>query len=432
MGKPLSTRRAIAYALPALPLAALYFPVYVYIAPFYAGTFGVALGALGTLFIAVRLLDAVTDPLMGWVSDRTPPRLGRRRLWLAVSVPLVAISVWMLMVPPPDADFGHVALWMTALTLSWTVALTPWFAWGAEMTGDYGGRAGVTAWREGIGLGGTVIAVVLFNVAPDPVAGMRAVALFVVIGLPLTAAVALLGAPEPADFSRTRLSLRAATGALRRNAPFRRLLIAYFVNGSANALPAGLFLFFIEDYLRVPEAGWLLLVYFVCAIAGMPLWAWLAGRMPKHRVWGWAMLYACVVFICVPLLGPGDLVGFAVICVLTGVALSADLALPPAIQADVVDIDTATHGDQSTGLYFALWSVATKAALAIAGGVALIVLDRAGFRTGEANDPAALRTLVMLYAVAPVVLKIVAVALMWGFPLDRAEHDRLRAAIEAG
>ena len=426
---PLRTRAAVAYALPALPLAALYFPVYVYVAPFYAGL-GVALGALGALFIAVRLLDAFTDPLMGWLSDRTPGRLGRRRVWLVVATPLVALSVWMLLVPPPGAGFGHAALWMTMLTLAWTVALTPWYAWGAEMTGDYAGRARVTAWREGVGLVGTVLAVVLYNTAGDPAAGMRAVALFVAVALPVTVALALWGAQEPVNFSRTRLDARTAWRALAENAPFRRLLLAYLVNGAANALPAGLFLFFIEDYLAAPEAGWLLLVYFVCAIAGMPLWAALARRYPKHRVWGAAMVYACAVFLCVPLLGPGDVLGYAAICVLTGVALSADLALPPAIQADVVDIDTAAHGEQRTGLYFALWSVATKAALAVSGGAALIALDVAGFETGTLNDDTALWTLMALYAVVPVVLKLGAVALMWGFPVDRAEHDRLRAAIE--
>jgi Na+/melibiose symporter-like transporter len=142
------------------------------------------------------------------------------------------------------------------------------------------------------------------------------------------------------------------------------------------------------------------------------------------------MIYACAVFLFVPLLGPGDVAGYAAICVLTGLALSADLALPPAIQADVVDIDTAAYGEQRTGLYFALWSVATKAALAVSGGAALIVLDLAGFEAGAPNDTQALGALVVLYALVPVVLKLVAVALMWRFPVDRAEHDRLRAAIE--
>jgi Na+/melibiose symporter-like transporter len=425
-------RAIVGYALPAAPLAALYFPVYVYLAPFYAAERDVALGALGALFVAVRLLDAVTDPLMGWISDRTRARPGRRRLWMLVSAPVVVVSVWMLMVPPPGAGIGHAALWMTALTLAWTMALTPYYAWGAEIDPDYSGRARVTAWREGAALLGTVLAVVLYNAAGDSGAGMRAVALFVALALPVCAVAAVALAPEPVDHSRARVSLRAALEALRRNAPFRRLILAYLINGAANALPAGLFLFFIEDFLQVPEAGWLLLVYFLCAIAGMPLWSWAARRAPKHRVWGWAMLYACAVFACVLLLGPGDLIGYAAVCVFSGLALGADLSLPPAIQADVVDVDTAATGEQRTGLFFALWSVATKAALAVSGGLALIALDVAGFQAGGPNDAAALGTLVALYGAAPVVLKLLAVAIMWRFPLDRAEHDRLRAAIEAG
>lgn len=425
-----SLRTLIAYALPAAPLAALYFPVYVYVAPFYAAERGVALSALGGLLIAVRLLDAVSDPAMGWFSDRLRTPWGRRKPWLGLATPLVAVSVWMLMAPPEGAGFAHAALWLSALTLAWTVALTPYFAWGAEITGDYDGRARVAAWREGVTLAGTVLAVVLYQGAGAGGDGLRAVALFVVIGLPLAALVALSLAPEPRDWSRTRLSGREALRALTENAPFRRLLGAYFVNGAANAFPAGLFLFFIENVLRAPEAGWLLLVYFLCAIAGMPIWTALARRFSKHRAWGGAMLYACAVFAFVPLLGEGDVIAFAVICALTGLALGADLALPSAMQADVVDVDTASSGSQRTGLFFALWSVATKAALAVAGGAALIALDLVGFEAGAENTPGALLALALLYAIAPVVLKLVAVAMMWRFPLDRDAHDRLRADIE--
>ncbi|MGF1658599.1 MAG: MFS transporter [Rubrimonas sp.] len=418
-----------AYALPAAPLAALYFPVYVYLAPFYAAERGVALSALGALLIGVRLLDAVTDPLMGWISDRTRSRLGRRRLWLAVSTPLVVASVWMLLVPPADAGFGHAAIWMVALTLSWTVALTPYFAWGAEITPDYAGRARVTAWREGAALVGTVAAVLLYTAQGDAAGGLRAVALFVALGLPLGVLVALRGAPEPALAERSAPGVAEALGALRDNAPFRRLLAAYFINGAANALPAGLFLFFIDDYLAAPDAGWVLLIYFLCAIGGMPLWSWAARRWSKHRAWGAAMLWACAIFALVPLLGPGDVFAFAAISALTGLALGADLSLPPAMQADVVDLDTARTGARRAGLFFALWSVATKAALAVSGGLALIALDVAGFQPGAENDAGALTALALLYAAAPVALKLVAVSMMWNFPLDRAAQEGLRDEI---
>ena len=83
---------------------------------------------------------------------------------------------------------------------------------------------------------------------------------------------------------------------------------------------------------------------------------------------------------------------YEVITALTGLALGADLALPPSMQADVVDLDTAETGDQRTGVFFALWSVATKAALAITGGLALILLDRAGFEAVGDNSGRALFT----------------------------------------
>lgn len=422
----------LGYAAPAIPLAALYFPVYVYLAPFYAAERGVGLAELGVLFIAVRLLDAVTDPVMGWLSDRTPGGFGRRKPWLILSVPLIALSVWMLLVPPEGAGFGHAALWLAALTLSWTVALTPYFAWGAEISGDYGQRATITAWREGATLFGTVLAVILYNLAESAGEGLRAVALLVAIGLPIGVAAAVIAAPEPRDYSRRRLPLAAGFRAAAGSRLFQRLLLAYFINGLANALPAGLFLFFIGDLIQAPEAGWLLLVYFLCAIAFLPFWSWLARKVSKHRAWGLAMIWSCAAFAPAALLGPGDVELFAAVCVATGLSLGADLALPASIQADVVDADTFKTGEQRTGFYFALWSVATKAALAISGGAALIILDIAGFRSGEVNDAGALLTLVALYALAPVGLKLIAVALMWRFPLGPVEQKALRLRIEAG
>ena len=119
---------------------------------------------------------------------------------------------------------------------------------------------------------------------------------------------------------------------------------------------------------------------------------------------------------------------------LSGLALGADLALPPAIQADVVDADAAETGEQRTGIYFAIWSVASKAALAVSGGAALWALSLAGFdaTSGAVNGAEALFALSLLYAAAPVALKLAAIALMRGFALDRDAQAALRARIEKG
>jgi len=419
----------LAYALPAVPLAALYLPLFSYVTPFYAGERGVSLAALGTAWIGIRMFDAVSDPAMGWLSDRTRLRFGRRRVWLAASVPLICAATWMAFVPPEGAGLAHAVLWLFLLTLGWTMAQTPYAAWGAEIATDYAGRTRVTAWREGMVLVGTVLATLLYVLGGEGGTGLHAVALAVVVLLPLTVAVAVWRVADPGPTRLVRLSLREGWNALAANRPFRRLLVAWFVNGAANGLPVTLFLFFVEHRLGAPEAtGWLLMLYFVAAVAGIPVWSRASDRIGKHRAWAVAMLYASAVFAAALTLGEGDVLPFAAIAVLTGLALGADLALPPAIQADVVELDTLRTGAARAGLFFAIWQVATKAALALSSGLALILLELAGFSAAGGNDAAALWALAALYAGVPILLKLGAVALMWRFPLDRAGLEAARAA----
>ncbi|MEM1344360.1 MAG: MFS transporter [Pseudomonadota bacterium] len=428
-----ATLRHALYALPAVPLAALYLPLFSYVTPFYADERGVGLAALGLAWLAIRLFDAFSDPLMGWLSDRTRVRFGRRRVWLAASVPLIVLAAWQALVPPAEAGLSHAVLWLFLLTLGWTMAQTPYTAWGAELETSYEGRTRVTSWREGFVLIGTVAATLLYFLGGEGGAGLYAVAIFVVVALPLTVALTLTFVREGELLDTRRLSFAEGWAALRANAPFRRVLIAWFINGAANGLPVTLFLFFVEYRLGAPEAtGWLLLLYFVTAIAGIPFWSWAAGRISKHRAWAFAMLYACGVFALALTLGEGDVAAFAVITVLTGLALGADLTLPPSIQADVIELDRLRTGAARAGLFFAIWQVATKASVAVSSGVGLILLDASGFdAVAKTNTPEALWVLALLYAGAPIVLKLAAVALMWRFPLDRAGLEAARSAVPA-
>ncbi len=406
----------LAYALPALALAALYLPLYTYVTPFYVTERGVDVAALGLAWILIRLFDAVSDPAIGWLSDRTPERWGRRRVWLALSVPVIVFGTWQAFVPPQDAGLGHAVFWLFVVTLGWTMAQTPYAAWGAELASDYAGRTRVTAWREGFVLVGTLAATFAYVGG-----GLQAVAVTVAVGLPLAVVLALWRVPDRLAGPVERLRLADGVRAMAENAPFRKVLGAWFVNGLANGVPVTLFLFFTADRLGMSEemTGLMFILYFGSAILGVPFWSWLAGRWSKHRAWSVAMIYACFIFAGALFLGEGDVVAFGVISVLTGLAFGADLSLPPSIQADVVDLDTRRTGAARAGVFFAIWQVATKAALALSSGLALIVLGWAGFEAGSQNTPDALWTLSILYAGVPIVLKLVAVGLMWRFPLDR-------------
>ena len=422
----LSRRLLWSYSLPALALAALYLPLYTYVTPFYAAERGVDLAALGTAWIVIRLFDAVSDPAVGWLSDRTSGSYGRRRTWLVASVPVIVLGTWQAFVPPADAGLGHAAFWLFVVTLGWTMAQTPYAAWGAEIAPDYDGRTRVTAWRETLVLIGTLTATLAYVASGGGGAGLQTIAITVAIALPVAVCVCVVkvqDAPIERKLPVPGWRLSAGLTELMLNIPFRRVLGAWFLNGLANGLPVTLFLFFTSDRLGLDEetSGLMFLLYFASAIVGVPFWSWFAKRTSKHRAWSLAMLWACAVFSAALFLGPGDGVAFGVISVLTGLAFGADLTLPPSIQADVVELDRHQSGRSRAGLFFAIWQVATKAALAFSSGIALIILGQVGFSTGSGNSNTALWTLSILYAGAPIILKLAAVACMWNFPLNRSE-----------
>ncbi|TDH36362.1 MFS transporter [Pseudohoeflea suaedae] len=424
----------LAYALPAIPLAALTLPLYVLVPTYYTEALGLPLAGVGFALLVVRLFDAISDPAMGWIGDRARTRFGRRRTLFALGIPLVALSAFMLFAPPPDASLFWLTGWGLLLSLGYTIMLVPYSAWGAELAGDYHQRSRIAGWREGLILLGTLGAIALpYTIGfDDPTVwnGLAILGAAIALLLPLFGSVTLALVPEPRDFTRRKLELRDGLKAIAANKPFIRLLAAFFLNGLATGIPATLFLYFVSDRLGMPEArGLFLFIYFLCGVGGTAIALLAARRSSKHRAWSVAMILACVAFAPAPLLPEGAWYGFLAICVVTGLLLGFDLALPPSIQADVIDVDTAESGEQRSGLYFALWSLTTKLALALAVGMAFPLLSLAGFDPQGQTTANGLLALAIAYGWLPIVAKLAAIALMWNFPLDEAEQKSLRDRI---
>lgn len=417
----------LTYALPALPLAALTLPFYVLVPEFYSRDIGLPIATVGLVLLLVRLLDAVSDPLVGALADRFRPRLGRRRSWVLLSSPFVAIAAAALFLPPSGAGPLYLLLWASLLSLAWTACLVPHQAWGVELSRSYAGRTRVSAVRESFTVVGTLLALVVPAFMPafgwsGSQAGLAALAGLVGFGLPLAALAAAFGAPEPVERTARPVRWRDGMAALAANRPFARLIAAFFVNGLANGLPAALFLFYVGDRLGARDAaGPLLVLYFLCGVAGVPFWLFLARRIGKHRAWSWGMILAAASFGAALFLTTGQVAAFALVCVLTGLALGADVVLPAAMQGDVIDVDVAATGAERSGLYLGLWALATKLALAAAVGIAFPILSWAGFDPGAGRvTETGLAALAALYAGVPVALKLIAIALVWTFPAPQA------------
>ena len=223
------------YALPALPLAALTLPLYIIVPTFYTETLGIPLAFVGAALLAVRIFDAVNDPLIGWMADKWRPAFGRRRAVMALSLPIAALAGFMLFAPPENASALYLFGWACLLTIGFTGVSLPYSAWGAEMSGDYSARARITGIREGFTLVGTLIAIALpFALGMDDAKGWHGLAvlgIFVAVGLLVFGAISIALLPEPKEYSTENLSLKSGLAAMAGNVAFLRLIAAFFVNG---------------------------------------------------------------------------------------------------------------------------------------------------------------------------------------------------------
>ena len=435
--RPLGMGKYIAYGVPALPIAAFAVPIYIYIPPFYAQELGISLAAIGTVLTIARILDALSWPVIGILSDRLNTRWGRRKPWIAISAPFILIAAVMLCIPPPGSGSLYLFAWSAMIYLASSALTLPHSAWGAELSGDYHERSHIVAWREGLTVVGTLIATVIPSLTmkysgDDPQLPLIGIVVFAGIMLPLSIPFALRYVPETPALRFRETDWRTGLRIVWRNHPFRLLLAAFLLNGIANSLPATLFLLFVTHTLHAAEyQGILLFAYFASGAISVPIWLMLTKRYSKHRVWGASMLWACLIFMWVPFLGRGDVPAFLTITILSGIGLGADMVLPASMQADVVDADTIESGAQRTGLYFAMWGVATKLSLAGAVGIAFPLLGYIGFDAQAANnDELSLLGLALLYSIVPVVLKILSALLIWNFPINAESQARIRQEIE--
>lgn len=405
------------YGFIAMPAAFAGFPLYVLAPDFYATRHGLSLTLLGGVLLALRLLDAVQDPLLGWCVDRLQGRLLRLLFGAAV---ILCGSIFALFnfglfetaaISPVWWFAGTMVLAVSAYSLISIIlgaAATLW-------TEDRHDQTRIASAREGFALLGLVIAVSLPALLTQIAGRERAFLWYaVVLGLAMAAGLVAFPRVEAAKaLPQEPVSLLAAMRALPKES--LKLFGVYGLSMLASALPAVLVVFFVRDRLGGEAfTGLFLLLYFLTGAAAMPVWKVLSRRIGKYRSWAFSNSLAVAGFAGAFFLGTGDLLPFAVICLLSGFALGADLSLPPALLADQIH---AKGNARFSATHYAFLALAAKISLACASAFAFPILDAAGFKPQQANAPEALFALSLTYAAIPCALKLSASALIvWVFP----------------
>ncbi len=423
-----------------MPIQVVSIPVLSLIPAYYTADLGVTMAAASAVLLASRLFDAVTDPLIGWLSDRTKSRFGRRRVWMAVSVPVFMLAIYKLFFPPGPVDAVYLVTWLIVMWLGWTLLYIPYYALGAEISPDYDERTRVTAWRSGIGLSANVLSK-LVPVAAGFLLGLATIAdNLLIIGimtlalLPLTVGATIVGVPERTDYLAPRLPLLPGLKVMAKNGPFKRLLLALFINQLGSGISTVTVALFILDALHQEEHVLLmLLVFFIFNLAGVPFWLRVARRVNKHRAWC-AALFGFAGFHCLyMLLGPGDFYRMLPITACTGFLGAAFSVVPTSMLADIADLDTLESGEDRAAWYFAVWSFIVKVGSSVGPALAFALLALVGYEASEGvqNTSDSILGLRMLYAFGPAVGMAICALVAWNYPLTRERHREVRQQLDS-
>jgi glycoside/pentoside/hexuronide:cation symporter, GPH family len=387
----------------AAVLAAAGLPIYIHAPKFYVDEYGVGLGALGATLFALRLIDVVQDPALGWLSSR----LGRRR-GLGVGIAALVMAgamIGLFAVEPRTAPLIWFAAMLALLFSAFSFLNITFYGVGVEKVARARAVSHVrlAAWRET----GALLGVCLAAIAPTVLAGLSA-APFALFALGFALATLIAAVLMRREWVASRPPAGFEVLAILQDRAARRLLLIAFVNAAPVAVTSTLFLFFVEYRLEAPGyEGPLLVLFFLAAALTAPGWGMAAARYGARRVLIVGMVLSILAFGFAATLGAGDLVAFMLVSAASGAALGADMTLLPALFARRVE-GLARDPAQA----FGLWSFVSKLTLAVAAVTVLPLLELSGLVAGEPAPQSALMALTLLYAVLPCVLKLVAVALL--------------------
>ncbi|MFM7027635.1 MAG: MFS transporter [Chakrabartia sp.] len=434
----LTPARLIRFSALAMPLAAVEVPLSTYLPPLYASAFGFDLATLGLIFLAARLWDAVIDPGIGILSDRTRTRFGRRRPWIAAGAVFFALGAIPVFLPPAGIGAIGLSAALFVFYIGYSMMATPFAAWGGELASQYHERTRIATYGQVMTCIALLLALVLpsllvtrFADAPRlqiaAMGAMVALLFFPALILGLTA----LPEPPAAPPVTRDLKLRVLLRLVFTDRLLLRVLASNFAVRLGQGIRTALFVFFIAHVMGQPSwAPGLFLLQYLVSISAGPIWLQIGRRLGKSRAAVVGELVQTGINLMLLLVTPQAVPLLLALTVAQGLAQGSGNLMLRAIVADVADHHRLHTGHDRIGLFFSVFSLSDKAAFAVAVGVALPLVGWLGFNPATANTGDALAGLHLVFALGPALAHLLSAVLIHGFPLDEARHADVRRQLD--
>ena len=312
------------FGLPDFAVYMAVIPVGLYLPFVYAKDLGLELADVGLLLMLARVSDVVTDPLIGWLSDRTRTRIGRRKPWMAAGALVMMVAAFRLFSPQGEVDNGYLLLWAVLLWLGWTMINIPYYAWGAELSDDYNERTRITGWRQAFGFLGNlsvlsvpVVAGELIGYGSIPREGMTIIGSMALVALPLMIGLTLWRVPEREAAAPSQTPMLTNARQIWANGSFKLLFFGFMLMSAGTAWGSATFMLFATFVVGAEaQTQAILLGYFGANILALPVWVAIAQRAGKRETWMAGAILFVIVTPMFLLLDGGDLWPFFLVLAL--------------------------------------------------------------------------------------------------------------------
>ena len=383
-----------------------------------------------TIFIFLsKLIDITTDPIVGWLNDKN---FFSRKIYLILGGILSGVALTQLFLKEDIDQEVLLLIWLSILYLGWTLFQIPYLSIGYDLEKNYFLRTKLSATREFFILLGLFCSLgipMFFSISNEKLLENIVLIslLFGLLGLVLFCSLI----PENRKINKKKIKFKKIIQNLKKNIHFSRIFFVLVVNNLANVFPMVLFAFFITYVLGGDDSNrqTTLFFYFLFAIIGVPFWTIISKKYGKKEVWCLSLFLSAFFFLLIFFLENGNFLFFIIISCITGFCLGADLIIPPSIQADITDLHRGKFGEDISGVFFSIITFLNKFAFAVVSIFVFGIMGVLDFQTeGEINANVKL-FIIISYALAPILLKLLAAYLLMNFKLKENELQKIQKKI---